>query len=161
MTNRIARGLAVALGPLLLIQVFGCGVASADNEYVGKTYGDSVKIIGKSATPVIASRVGADLAVDDCIVTRSQNARAATASGVGTAVTKVLFVLNCNASMASATESGNSAASPEFKAAEKAKANEEWARTPDGQAYCQKTEKEHPEWHIMDTVPGCNPEGDQ
>jgi hypothetical protein len=138
------------------ITIFGGGIAAAD-DFAGKTYADALAAIGKSATPVIASRVGGDVPDDECIVTRSQKAKGADASGFK-GVDKILLFVNCQAPMASATQSGNSAASPEFRAAEKDAKSEEWMRSDEGQQWCKTADKLHPEWHVMDSIKGCAPQ---
>ena len=96
---------------------FGSGVAAAD-DYSGQTYGDASKAIsdaGKKA--VIASRAGDTLTDDDCIVTHSQSAPWIKGDDFAPVTDTVLVYLNCNATVASAKDPGNSAASPEGKAA--------------------------------------------
>lgn len=96
---------------------FGSGVAAAD-DYSGQTYGDASKAIsdaGKKA--VIASRAGDTLSDDDCIVTHSQSAPWIKGDDFAPITDTVLVYLNCNATVATAKDPGNSAASPEGKAA--------------------------------------------
>ena len=96
---------------------FGSGIAAAD-DYSGQTYADASKAIsdaGKKA--VIASRVGDTLANDDCIVTHSQSAPWIKGDDFAAVTDKVLVYLNCNATVATAKDPGNSAASPEGRAA--------------------------------------------
>jgi len=95
---------------------FGSGIAAAD--YSGQTYADASKAIsdaGKKA--VIASRAGDTLADDDCIVTHSQAAPWIKGDDFAPVSDTVLVYLNCNATVATAGEPGNSAASPEGRAA--------------------------------------------
>jgi hypothetical protein len=96
---------------------FGSGVAAAD-DYAGQSYGDATKAIsdaGKKA--VIASRAGDTLSNDDCIVTHSQSAPWVKGDDFSPVTDTVLLYLNCNATVATAKDPGNSAASPEGKAA--------------------------------------------
>jgi len=96
---------------------FGSGVAAAD-DYSGQTYGDASKAIsdaGKKA--VIASRAGDTLTDDNCIVTHSQSAPWIKGDDFAPVTDTVLVYLNCNATVATAKDPGNSAASPEGKAA--------------------------------------------
>jgi hypothetical protein len=96
---------------------FGSGVAAAD-DYSGQTYGDASKAIsdaGKKA--VIASRAGDTLTDDDCVVTHSQSAPWIKGDDFAPVTDTVLVYLNCNATVATAKDPGNSAASPEGKAA--------------------------------------------
>ena len=110
---------------------FGSGVAAAD-DYSGQTYGDASKAIsdaGKKA--VIASRAGDTLADDECIVSHSQSAPWIKGDNFSPVTDTVLVYLNCNAPVASAKEPGNSAASPEGRAA-LAKAQEDEAKASSG-----------------------------
>jgi hypothetical protein len=96
---------------------FGSGIATAD-DYTGQTYGDASKAIsdaGKKA--VIASRAGDTLADADCIVTHSQSAPWIKGDNFSPVTNTVLVYLNCNATVATAKDPGNSAASPEGRAA--------------------------------------------
>jgi hypothetical protein len=96
---------------------FGTGIAAAD-DYSGQTYGDASKAIsdaGKKA--VIASRAGDTLSDDQCIVSHSQSAPWIKGDSFAPVTDTVLVYLNCNATVASAKEPGNSAGSPEGRAA--------------------------------------------
>src|ERR1700755_1595088 len=96
---------------------FGSGVAAADDSS-GQTYGEASKAIseaGKKA--VIASRAGDTLADDDCIVSHSQSAPWIKGDDFSPVTDTVLVYLNCNATVASAKDPGNSAGSPEGRAA--------------------------------------------
>src|SRR5690349_24039279 len=96
---------------------FGSGVAVAD-DYSGQTYADASKAIsdaGKKA--VIASRAGDTLADDDCMVTHSQSAPWIKGDDFSPVTDTVLVYLNCNATVATAKDPGNSAGSPEGRQA--------------------------------------------
>lgn len=96
---------------------FGTGIAAAD-DYSGQTYGDASKSIsdaGKKA--VIASRAGDTLTDDQCIVTHSQSAPWIKGDKFGPVTDTVLVYLNCNATVATNKDPGNSAGSPEGRAA--------------------------------------------
>ena len=96
---------------------FGTGVAAAD-DYTGQTYADASSAIsdaGKKA--VISTRAGDELPDGKCIVTSSQSAPWLKGEDFAPVTDTVLVNLNCNATVASATKSGNSAASPEGRAA--------------------------------------------
>ena len=100
--------------------LFGTGVAAAD-DYAGQTFGDASAAIsdaGKQA--VIATRSGDSLPDDKCVVTGSQSAPWIKGDDFAPVADTVLVNLNCNTAVASATKSGNSAASPEGRAAVKA-----------------------------------------
>jgi hypothetical protein len=97
--------------------LFGSGIAAAD-DYAGQTYSDASKSIsdaGKKA--VIASRAGDTLSDDDCIVSHSQSAPWIKGDAFAPVTDTVLIYLNCNATVASAKDPGNSAGSPEGRAA--------------------------------------------
>ena len=96
---------------------FGTGVAAAD-DYAGQKYSDASSAIsdaGKKA--VIASRTGDTLADDDCIVTHSQSAPWIKGDDFSPVTDTVLVYLNCNATVATAKDPGNSAGSPEGRQA--------------------------------------------
>jgi hypothetical protein len=96
---------------------FGSGIAAAD-DYSGQTYGDASKAIsdaGKKA--VVASRTGDTLADDECIVSHSQSAAWIKGDDFAPVTDTVLVYLNCNATVATNKDPGNSAGSPEGRAA--------------------------------------------
>ena len=96
---------------------FGSGVAAAD-DYSGQTYSDASKAISDAGQKaVIASRVGDTLSDDDCIVTHSQSAPWIKGDDFSAVTDTVLVYLNCNATVATAKDPGNSAGSPEGRAA--------------------------------------------
>jgi hypothetical protein len=105
----------------VLMAMFGSGVAAAD-AYAGQTYADATSALSAASLKgVIAGRVGTRVATDQCVVTRSEKAHwnKGTTKGTNFAPVKdtVLLFLNCNATVASANTPGNSAASPEGRAA--------------------------------------------
>ncbi len=96
---------------------FGSGVAAAD-DYAGQKYSDASSAISDAGQKaVIASRAGDTLSDDDCIVTHSQSAPWIKGDDFAAVTDTVLVYLNCNASVATAKDPGNSAGSPEGKAA--------------------------------------------
>ena len=96
---------------------FGTGIAAAD-DYSGQTYSDASKAISDAGQKaVIASRAGDTLSDDDCIVTHSQSAPWIKGDDFSPVTDTVLVYLNCNATVATAKDPGNSAGSPEGKAA--------------------------------------------
>ena len=103
---------------------FGTGIAAADN-YAGQTYSDAKSAISKAGKKaVIASRSGDTLSDDQCIVTHSQLAPWIKGNNFAPDTKTVLVNLNCNATVASAKDPGNSAGSPEGRAAIKAAAKD-------------------------------------
>ncbi len=124
---------AAAIGATAVsMAFFGTGSAAAD--YSGQTYGDASKAIsdaGKKA--VIASRAGDTLPDDQCIVTHSQSAPWIKGDSFKPVSDTVLVYLNCNATVANAKDPGNSAASPEGRAAiAKAQQDEQQAAASGG-----------------------------
>ena len=102
---------------VMSIATAGTGVAAAD-DYAGKTYADaSSALSGASLKGVIAGRVGDTLPTDQCVVTHSEKAPWIKGTSFNAVTDTVLLYLNCNATVASATSPGNSAASPEGRAA--------------------------------------------
>jgi hypothetical protein len=101
----------------VLMAAFGTGIAGADDAFAGKTYADSAAALDKSGLEaVIVTRVGSVLPDDQCVVTRSQLRQT---KGKPPAI---LMYLNCNAGVAAGGAPGNSAASPEGRAAQNAQA---------------------------------------
>lgn len=119
----VARLGVVLFGAALAVSVLGSGVASAD-PLAGDTYADAAeKISGWGATPVIYSVVGTGLPTDECIVTSSQQSNFLNSSGTNSRSGEFLVNLNCNRKVASAGHPGNSAMSPEGRAAKKDETN--------------------------------------
>jgi hypothetical protein len=114
----LSAGSAVAASALMAL--FGTGVAAADN-FAGKTYADASSAASDAGLDVvIAGRVGDELPQDDCLVTRSQTAPFASANDGAHYDKKVQFYLNCAGGYATATNPGNSLASPEGREAKAA-----------------------------------------
>ena len=106
--------IAVAFSSLAFLST---GVAVAD-DYAGQTYGDAVGAITDAGKKVvISSRSGNAPAGDNCLVTHSESAPWRKGTYFSEVTNTVLLDLNCNAKVASATQAGNSAASPEGRAA--------------------------------------------
>jgi pyruvate/2-oxoglutarate dehydrogenase complex dihydrolipoamide acyltransferase (E2) component len=125
----LSAGSVVAASALMAL--FGTGVAAAD-DYAGQTYADASSAAGDSGqTVVVAARVGDNLALDDCLVTRSQTAPFADADDGAHYDGQVQLYLNCSGEYATATNPGASVASPSGReakaAADEAAAQEEAA----------------------------------
>jgi hypothetical protein len=115
---------AGAIGAVALSTLLGGAVAAAD-DYAGQTYADAASAASDAGeTVTVASRVGDKLSEDDCLVTRSQNTPFTSAVD-GSSVDGIQFYLNCNGGVASATQPGNSLASPEGRTAQAAIDEEE------------------------------------
>jgi len=116
--KKLAMYATTAVGATTVSMAFlGTGVAAAD-DYAGQTYGDASSAIsdaGKKA--VIASRAGDTLSDDKCVVTHSQSAPWIKGDSFSPVTDTVLLYLNCNATVATAKDPGNSAGSPEGRAA--------------------------------------------
>jgi hypothetical protein len=113
----IVRCAAVVGAATVSAATFGSGVASATDIFAGLTYAKASEVIGQlNSNVVVASTVGDRLPRDECIVTRSQRDRK----------NNVILYLNCDAPIASATESGNSAASPAGKTARTNQQTADW-----------------------------------
>ena len=113
--NVLAGG---AVGAMVVwLTMFGAGVAAAD-DYAGQTYADASSALSDAKLKgVIATRTGDTLPNDNCIVTHSAKASWLKGDKFGAVTDTVLLYLNCNATVASATAPGNSAGSPEGRAA--------------------------------------------
>ena len=106
-----AAAAVVAMAPL------ATGVAAAD-DYAGQTYADATSALSDAGLkPVIATRTGDALTDDKCVVTRSEQAAWIKGDDFVPVTDTVLLYLNCSAAVATATSAGNSAASPEGRAA--------------------------------------------
>lgn len=115
--NRTVLGVLCLGAVAVSMATFGTGIAAAD-DYSGKTYKDAQSALGDaSETGVVAARFGDELADDDCIVTHSQKAAWLKGDDFAPVSDTVLLYLNCDAGVASATQAGNSAGSPEGRAA--------------------------------------------
>jgi hypothetical protein len=113
--NVLAGG---AMGATVVwLPMFGIGIATAD-DYAGQTYADASSALSNAKLKgVITTRTGDTLPNDKCIVTHSENAPWIKGDKFGAVTDTVLLYLNCNATVASATAPGNSAGSPEGRAA--------------------------------------------
>lgn len=117
----VATGTVLAVSAASAALLFGAGVAQAGSapNVVGQKYSDAqTAISGASLKAVVSTVVGDQLAWPDCMVT-NQVARTVPApeNSSGSATDQLLVSLNCEASEASATKPGFSAASPEGRAA--------------------------------------------
>ena len=147
--------LAAAVGAASVM--FGTGIAGAEPDLTGMTYADAKSAIQNAGgTPQVSARVGDRLSEADCLVTDQTKSAVPPHGFPGAGSNIVLVALDCNGNVASATNPGYSAASPEGRAVIKEQQKKEWLASDDGQAYCAKAEKQHPEWG---QIPGCHPNG--
>jgi hypothetical protein len=108
---------SVVVATAVSMASFGAGIAAAD-DYAGQTYADATSALSAASLKgVIATRVGDTLPQDQCVVTHAENAPWIKGNKFNAVSDTVLLYLNCNATVASATTPGNSAASPEGRAA--------------------------------------------
>jgi hypothetical protein len=115
--TRVVRAVGVCS---VLVAIFGSGIAVADDAFAGKTYAEATKALEKSGiTPVIVTRAGDVLDDDQCTVIRSQLKQN---NGKAT----LQLYLNCNATVATDGKPGNSAASPQGRAAKTAQATADY-----------------------------------
>jgi hypothetical protein len=154
--------LAVAAGAAMT--VFGSGVAGGSPSVSGKTFSEASATLQQAGYTVkVSTVVGDRLSQSDCVVTgQSDSATSAFGPSQFNAVKDktVLLSLNCNAGLASATDAGNSAASPEGMKATKDQKTILWQRTPDGQQWCKENMKAHPDWGWdKPWAAGCNSPG--
>jgi hypothetical protein len=114
-----------AAGAALALAGSGVAVAGSGPDVSGQKYSDAQSAIsGAGMTAVVATTVGDEKAWPDCVVTHAQQRTVQPPENTSaSATTQVLVSLNCDAGVASATASGNSAASPEGKAAAAAAAS--------------------------------------
>ena len=128
--RRPGFGPTVVVSAASAMLMLGSGVAQAGSapDVTGQKYGDATSVIsGAGLRPVVSTTIGDQKAWPDCLVA-SQHERtiAAPPNSSGSATTELLVALNCDATAASATSPGYSAASPEAKAIKAA------AATPSG-----------------------------
>jgi hypothetical protein len=106
--------------------IFGSVVAHAASQpdVVGQKYSDAASQLSAAGLSVVVSTtVGDTVARSSCIVTHQESRTEAPPENTSASpVSQVLISLNCGAPVASATSAGNSAASPEGKAAAAASA---------------------------------------
>lgn len=109
---------ALVLGTSVVpIGALATGVASAD-DYAGQKYSDAQSALADAGMKgVVATRSGDSEADDDCVVTSSEKAPWLKGDNFAPVTDTVLLNLNCSASVATAKTPGNSAASPEGRAA--------------------------------------------
>jgi hypothetical protein len=124
--KRPVLGGSATAAALAALAISGSGVASAATDVTGQKYSDAQSSLSSAGfKPVVESTVGDQKAWPDCIVTRAQKRTVQPPeNSSGSPTNEMLVSLNCDAGVASATTPGNSAASPEGKAAAAAAAKE-------------------------------------
>jgi hypothetical protein len=152
MRNRIfvAAGAAVAACALPLL--VSPGIAAADPDVVGMRYGEAKGVIFKeNMKPVVATVFGDRVPQDQCFVVSTSKVTSRNSSGTA-AYNPVLQVnLSCYSKTTADGKSpgfsaGNFGADVEAVRAGDVAATKKWKQSTDGQAWCAKTEKAHPDW---------------
>jgi hypothetical protein len=117
---RPVLGAGAAAAALAALAISGSGVAAAaTTDVTGQKYSDAQSALSSAGfTPVVETVVGDKNAWPDCVVTRAQKRTVQPPeNSSGSATNEMLVSLNCEAGVATATTPGNSAASPEGRAA--------------------------------------------
>jgi hypothetical protein len=118
-------GASAAAAALAALAISGSAVAAAGTDVTGQKYSDAQSALSSAGfKPVVDTVVGDQNSWPDCVVTRAQKRTVQPpANSSASATNEMLVSLNCEAGVASATKPGNSAASPEGKAAAAAAAS--------------------------------------
>jgi hypothetical protein len=128
MSNIVRIVAVVCTAFAILTTAGGLSAANAD-PLIGKTYKDASATVSQwGSTPVIATVFGDRLATDECIVTTWQKSQRMIE---GNRKSAVLINLYCNAAVAQAGSSGNSAASAEGKIARENIKTVAWCALPE------------------------------
>jgi hypothetical protein len=116
---RPVLGCGAAAAALVALGISGSGVAAAATDVTGQKYSDAQGALSSAGLkPVVETVVGDQKAWPDCVVTRAQKRTLQPpGNSSGSATDEMLVSLNCEAGIATATTPGNSAASPEGRAA--------------------------------------------
>ncbi|PEG57590.1 hypothetical protein CQY21_26955 [Mycolicibacterium boenickei] len=115
--NKMLAAAMVLGASVVPIGALATGVAAAD-DYAGQKYSDAQSALADAGMKgVVATRDGDALSDDDCVVTHSETAHWHKGDDFAPVTDTVLLNLNCNAGVATAKTPGNSAASPEGRAA--------------------------------------------
>jgi len=140
--NKLVGMAAIAIGTSVIpVGILATGVASAD-AYAGKTYADAQSALSDAGMKgVIATRAGDTVPDDKCVVTSSEKAPWIKGDKFAAVTDTVLLNLNCSATVATAKTPGNSAASPEGRAA--IAAAQQQATQDQTQAAADQTTKKH------------------
>lgn len=135
----------------------GAGTANATfPSLVGKTYSEATALLSKWSTKFeVTTSVGTELERKDCRIA-NQVLRPASHWGTQYIPAKLLLSLDCTAAVATTTDAGSSAGSPEGRAAKQEQFVEWWRQsTPDGQKWCTDNQKAHSNWD-WSTIKGCS-----
>src|SRR5689334_8919601 len=147
MKSSVARILSLAAGIIVLLAMFGTGVASAKDLFIGKTYAEAAAVItDRKGTPVVSTVTGDQLPTDDCIVTGWHTSKFLNSEGKNDRAGQFLLSLNCNKDVATPGHPGNSVMSPQGAQGKKDQTTAEtiakrpgWCHTAEQRLeYCQK-----------------------
>jgi hypothetical protein len=118
---RLALGTGATAATIAVLSTVGSAVAQADSstDVTGQKYSDAQSALSSAGLkPVVETVVGDQKSWPDCVVTRTQKRTVQPPeNSSGSATNEMLVSLNCDAGVATATSPGNSAASPEGRAA--------------------------------------------
>jgi hypothetical protein len=111
--------MSASAAALVGLAISGSGVAAAATDVTGQKYSDAQSSLSSAGEkPIVETVVGDQKSWPDCVVTRAQKRTVEPpANSSGSATNEMLISLNCNAEVATATAPGNSAGSPEGRAA--------------------------------------------
>jgi hypothetical protein len=144
MGSLVTRILTAVGGAVVLVTIFGSGVASAD--LTGMSYDDaSAWISSHKGNPVVGTVSGDQVDKGDCTVTSWHLSNFLNSSGENDRKKDYLLNLNCNNAVASPGNPGNSVMTPtgarakkEQQVAAKINKNPSWCQTSDkNMQYCQ------------------------
>ena len=114
MGSSVARVLCLVGGAIVLLAMFGSGIASAKDPFVGKTYDEAAAVISqRNGTPVVSTVTGDQLSTGDCIVTSWHSSKFLNSGGKNDRAGEFLLSLNCNNDVATPGHPGNSVMSPQ------------------------------------------------
>lgn len=139
---RVLGGVLAVSATTILV---GSGVASATDPLIGQTYATASATVQKwKATPVLSTVVGDALPMEKCLVFSWRKDLKAK---------KIYLSVYCDGGVASATDSGYSAASPEGRAAKQHAADVQWLK--DHPELCVKYKQQRPDLFKDKPLEGC------
>ena len=153
--GRLNRLIVLAAAAGVAMSTLSAGAAGAQGapDVTGKKYSDATAALKNAGfTAKLGAIVGDQMSQDDCLVSSQEVVPSTSPFGpsqfdVGEGGNNIVMLsLNCNGGLASAGNAGNSAASPEGRAAKKVQENVEWQRTPAGQKWCVQERPLQPKW---------------
>jgi hypothetical protein len=137
-------------------------ICHADPDVVGMTYSDAKGVFSQAnLTPVVATKTGDRVSLNDCYVVGTSQAKFNDDSGVQK--DNVIQVhLSCYPKAATALNpgysAGNTAPDAEAVRATSERKSMEWKQTSDGQRWCARAHEQHPEWGVIEGCPPIEPQ---